>query len=105
MILVSLMEEALSFFETSVLSRAARRNIPEDTILHSYRRENLKSYGLCLLQGHCEGVHIRTAGTNVEIPLCFLPHASKPLVSSLPACRGWGLVPTIGYVTLSTGQG
>jgi hypothetical protein len=30
--------------ETSVLTRAARRNNPEDTILHSHRRENLKSY-------------------------------------------------------------
>jgi hypothetical protein len=29
---------------TSVLTRATRRNIPEDTILHSHRRENLKSY-------------------------------------------------------------
>jgi hypothetical protein len=26
------------------LERATRRNIPEDTILHSNRRENLKSY-------------------------------------------------------------
>jgi hypothetical protein len=30
--------------ETSVLTRATWRNIPEDTILHSHRRENLKSY-------------------------------------------------------------
>jgi hypothetical protein len=30
--------------ETSVLTRATPRNIPEDTILHSHRRENLKSY-------------------------------------------------------------
>jgi hypothetical protein len=28
----------------SVLTRATRRNIPEDRILHSHRRENLKSY-------------------------------------------------------------
>jgi hypothetical protein len=35
--------------ETSVPTRATRRNISEDVILHSHRRENLKSYILYLV--------------------------------------------------------
>jgi hypothetical protein len=37
-------EELSTSSETSVLTRATRRNFTEDTILHSHRRENLKSY-------------------------------------------------------------
>jgi hypothetical protein len=38
------MIEAIRSSETSILTTDTRRSIPEDGILHSHRRENLKSY-------------------------------------------------------------
>jgi hypothetical protein len=40
-ILVAMIMEALHSSETSVLTRTTRRNIPEQAVPHSHRRENL----------------------------------------------------------------
>jgi hypothetical protein len=43
-ILLILIIKAVLSSETSVLTRATQRNIPEYAFLHSHRSENLKSY-------------------------------------------------------------
>jgi hypothetical protein len=40
--------EAIRSSETSVHTRSTQRHTPEDIILHSHRRENLKSY-ICVI--------------------------------------------------------
>jgi hypothetical protein len=54
LILVTLMIETILSSKMSVLTRATRRYISEDGILHSHRRENLKyySYTSFTVRGH-----------------------------------------------------
>jgi hypothetical protein len=76
------MKEALGSSETSVLTRATRRNIPEDTILHSHRRENLKSYIENICYDFLNGIYTAKLNvlillevytqTHVDSPLCFI---------------------------------
>jgi hypothetical protein len=80
--------------ETLVLTAATQRNIPEDSILHSHRRENLNSY--IALTGWA--LSRRRNASPVRYEICFyipedailLSHSRENLKSYI-ALTGWAL--------------
>jgi hypothetical protein len=70
-ILVILMMETLSSSVTSVITSAARRNIQEDSILHSYRRENFKSYIVIVDRKNSLWAETRL-GSDFTLASCFV---------------------------------
>jgi hypothetical protein len=69
------MLEALGSFETSAITSATRRNIPEDAILHSHIRENLRSY-----------IHISVWRQWVIMQLLFIRQRRTFPSSGFPNC-------------------
>jgi hypothetical protein len=75
-ILVTLMMEALSSSETSVLTRATRQNIPEDGILHVFLI-SLSNLGLRKL------MTVQWAGTTLHISCCLKLGGGKALLDRM----------------------
>jgi hypothetical protein len=87
-ILVTLMKEPLSSSETSVLTSAIWRNIPEYAILYSHCRENLKSYMDNLSWHSVELIKIILSSEFAEeFKLLFCTQRSVPLVYNLTTMK------------------
>jgi hypothetical protein len=72
------MMEAIRFSETSVPTRATLHNIPEDGILHSRRRENLR-----MLQDSLLLAIISAQPPALPCPVLWKPRAVSPWAESL----------------------
>jgi hypothetical protein len=70
----------------SVLTRATWRNIPEDAILHSHRRENLKSYMMFAVLCSSSAVMFSHCSYKTNLVLCKFLYCTEFLFMSCRRC-------------------